>query len=178
MKPSILIVDDEEEIQDVLEYYLRSLNVNILKANDGEDALEILRREDIWVLVTDIKMPRMDGITLGEEVRKFDHDLPIIYITAFNDKENMLNALRIGALDFLNKPFDQEIVVHRVKNAIKVRRARMSEQQLIQTLHDCLGIAYDPAVENMDLDKRFEYLNELTTIVSLQLERVNRKKNG
>jgi DNA-binding response OmpR family regulator len=123
-------------------------------------------------------MPNLDGLALGSQVRTFDRDIPIIYITALDDKENMLKAINIGVLDFIIKPFDQEIVLLRIKNAIKIRRARISEMTLLRTLHEALGIVYDSSIEDMDLDKKFQYMNELTTILGLQFEQKNRKNHG
>lgn len=114
----ILIVDDEEAICTVLEILLEKFQKDLLIAPNGLVALDIIKsNNDIVCVLTDIKMPVMDGLTLVKEVRKLGNDVPFLLYTGYGDKEFMQEALKHGVYDFIIKP-DFEKLELKVSNAI------------------------------------------------------------
>ena len=115
----ILIVDDEEEIRDLLEIYLKSEGYETIKVGDGEEALETLRKdEDIDLIILDIMMPKMDGIEACLKIRE-ERELPIIMLSAKSQDEDKILGLNTGADDYLTKPFNPLELVARVKSQLR-----------------------------------------------------------
>ncbi len=120
VKPRVLIVDDEEDMRILLEAYLRQLDVVIVGAQDGEEALKKIKEQPPHLILTDIKMPRLNGCELIEAVRSNAgiESIPIVVITANNEMEMREKVLRLGADDFIKKPIDLSEFTPRVKRFI------------------------------------------------------------
>ncbi|MGL5330729.1 MAG: response regulator transcription factor [Peptostreptococcaceae bacterium] len=114
---NILVVDDEKEIVDLIDLYLRK-NYNIIKAYDGKDGLTKINSNKIDLAIVDIMMPNMDGYTLIENIRK-DKEIPIIIISAKTQSYDKIIGLDIGADDYITKPFDPLELVARVKSQLR-----------------------------------------------------------
>ena len=129
MRPdgTILIVDDEANMRRVLRALLRRDGYAILEAADGGAALAVLDDGKIDVAVTDLKMPRMNGLEFLEEARKRDRGLPVILLTAHGTVGSAVEALKQGAFDYLTKPFDPEEVRQVVAKAMRTRALDASE---------------------------------------------------
>ncbi len=133
-KPKILIVDDEEEIRDMLSRHFRFLGYLVDTAEDGVAALKIMRKERTEVVISDIKMPNMNGIELLDEIRRGFPMTHVIIITGYVTLENLLAAMRRGADTCIFKPFnDMTELEEAVDNA--VANLRMWKQKL-KTLID------------------------------------------
>ncbi|MFT5523657.1 MAG: two-component system chemotaxis response regulator CheY [Pirellulaceae bacterium] len=104
---NVLVVDDVELTRMMLVKGLKDIGVkSILEAEDGVDALRIFKQNDIDVIFSDWKMPRMDGIELAKKIRELTDDCPVIMITAESTKGSVIDAIRAGVSDYLIKPFD------------------------------------------------------------------------
>ena len=103
IKPTILIVDDEEKTRKVLSIGLND-KYKILLAKNGNDAVKLLNNNNIHLLLTDLKMPNMSGIDLLKYVQKNHKSIPVVIITAFGSVENAVEAMKMGALDYMLKP--------------------------------------------------------------------------
>jgi YesN/AraC family two-component response regulator len=103
-------------------------------ASDGRQALEIVNRQQVTAIVSDINMPKMDGLQLLKEIRNLGLDTPFVFVSAYGDKENYLEALRLGATDFIEKPFDNTELLRSVKDAINLGRALESIENELQGL--------------------------------------------
>lgn len=115
----ILIVDDEKEIRDLVEIYLKSEGYNTIKASDGEEALEIIERDrDIDLIVLDIMMPNISGIEVCLKIRE-ERELPIIMLSAKSEDMDKILGLNMGADDYLTKPFNPLELVARVKSQLR-----------------------------------------------------------
>ena len=115
----ILIVDDEKEIRDLIEIYLKSEGYETVKAGDGEEALEALREDkDIDLIILDIMMPKMDGIEACLKIRE-ERELPIIMLSAKSQDEDKILGLNTGADDYLTKPFNPLELLARVKSQLR-----------------------------------------------------------
>ena len=126
MTKTILIVDDEIEIVELIELYLSKENLHILKAFDGEEALRILQTETVDLLIADIMMPKLDVYSLVKNIRK-DKMIPIIMISAKSEGYDKILGLDLGADDYITKPFDPLELVARVQAQLR-RHYRFNEQ--------------------------------------------------
>ncbi len=116
---NVLVVDDEKEIRDAIEIYLRSIeNINIIKAADGLDALDILENNEIHVIILDIMMPKLDGIRTCMKIRE-KNNIPIIMLSAKNEDTDKILGLNIGADDYVAKPFNPLELVARVNSQLR-----------------------------------------------------------
>ena len=119
---TILIVDDEKNYPPVLSAVLEEEGFETLTAFSGREALEILKNSDVDLVLTDMKMPFMDGIELLEHIKEKDHDLPVIMMTAYGTVEKAVLAMQKGADNYILKPFDNERLVLYVNKAIAMYR--------------------------------------------------------
>lgn len=115
---TILIVDDEKDIVSALEIYLRPEGYEILKAYDGKEALNVLEREQVDLVLMDIMMPNMDGIVSTSKIRETSN-VPIIFLTAKSEDADMILGLNIGADDYITKPFNPAEVIARVRSQLR-----------------------------------------------------------
>jgi DNA-binding NtrC family response regulator len=127
---TILIVDDEPSIRNGLKASLRNPNYRVLTAADGLAALTIMKKESVDLLVADIKMPKMDGLTLQEEVRKQNPKQLVILLTAYGSVEAAVDAMRRGAYDFLTKPVLLNKFEMVVARALETKALEDENQQL------------------------------------------------
>ena len=101
---TILVCDDDKEIVEAIEIYLQQEGYNILKAYDGEEALEILKENEVHLLIMDVMMPRLDGIRATLKIRE-ESSIPIIILSAKTEDADKILGLNIGADDYVEKPF-------------------------------------------------------------------------
>lgn len=111
---NILVVDDDKEIVSAIEIYLIKEGYNVLKAYDGNECLNILKNNDIHLIILDIMMPNKDGIETLSELRK-DYNIPVIMLSAKSEDTDKITGLNIGADDYLTKPFNHLELIARVK---------------------------------------------------------------
>lgn len=115
---SILVCDDDKEIVDAIEIYLQQEGYCILKAYDGEQALQILKEREVHLLIIDVMMPRLDGICATLKIRE-DSSIPIIILSAKSEDADKILGLNIGADDYVTKPFNPLELVARVKSQLR-----------------------------------------------------------
>lgn len=115
---NILVCDDDREIVDAIEIYLSQDSYKIYKAYDGEQAIQILDKEDIHLLIMDIMMPRLDGIRATLKIREYS-SIPIIILSAKSEDTDKILGLNIGADDYICKPFNPLELVARVKSNLR-----------------------------------------------------------
>src|SRR5437867_11028333 len=117
-----LVVDDEAPIRQLLTTHLESLGCKVLEARDGQTALESIRTEPVDLIFTDVSMPRMTGLQLMQAVRMMCPETAVVVISGYATVEDTVEALRLGALDFIHKPFDQEDVSRAVERYLRLSR--------------------------------------------------------
>ncbi len=115
---NILIVEDDKEIRDGIEIFLRSQNYNVFKAADGIEGLEVIERETIHLAIVDIMMPRMDGVTMTMKLRQ-THEFPVIMLSAKSEETDKVIGLNIGADDYVTKPFTPLELMARVNSQLR-----------------------------------------------------------
>jgi DNA-binding response OmpR family regulator len=114
----VLVVDDDDEIRDAIEIYLKNEGVKVLKAKDGVDALTLIEEDEIHLILMDIMMPRMDGIKATFKIRE-NKNIPIIMLSAKSEDTDKILGLNIGADDYITKPFNPMELVARVKSQLR-----------------------------------------------------------
>ena len=127
----ILVCDDEKEIVEAIEIYLTQEGYDVLKAYDGIEAMEILEKKEVNLLIIDVMMPRLDGIRATLKIRE-KNSLPIIILSAKSEDSDKILGLNIGADDYLTKPFNPLELVARVKSQLRRYTqlgSRVTEQQ-------------------------------------------------
>lgn len=133
---TILVCDDDREIVDAIEIYLTQEGYQVLKAYDGVQAVEMLEKQDVQLLIIDIMMPRLDGIRATLKIREYS-SIPIIILSAKSEDADKILGLNIGADDYVTKPFNPLELVARVKSQIrrytKLGTAAGEEQNVFQT---------------------------------------------
>ena len=115
---NILICDDQPDIVNALKIYLAPEGYRLFEAFTGKQAIDLCRKEDIHLILLDIMMPEMDGITATAEIRRFSN-APIIFLTAKSETEDMVLGLNIGADDYITKPFNPLEVLARVRSQLR-----------------------------------------------------------
>ncbi len=127
-KSKILLVEDDPNFGKVLKNYLELNDYIVELARDGILGLAAFRREKYDLCILDVMMPNLDGFSLAEEIRNIDLDVPLFFLTAKNMKDDILNGYRLGADDYILKPFDSEILLSKIKAILK-RNAEAAEKQ-------------------------------------------------
>ncbi len=136
MSPAkILLVDDDEGLRKVIEFNLEQEGYEVVTASNGKDALKLYAEHSPDLVITDIKMPDMDGIELLGEIRRRDIEKLVVVVTAFGAVETAIEAMKLGAYDYITKPFNRDELKLVVRKALEVQklrsRTRMLEAELI-----------------------------------------------
>ena len=155
---NVLIVDDEQGIRDVIREYCNVEDYNTYESENGMNALKILERNDIDIIILDIMMPKMDGYTTLKEIRK-NYNIPVIMLSARSEEYDKLLSFELGVDDYLTKPFSPKELIARIK-AIMGRKDKISNKYVYKKLEvDYLG--HKAMVDNKELKltpKEYELL--------------------
>ena len=115
----ILLAEDDSNLGNLLKNYLTAKSYETTLFTDGKQALETFSAEYFNLCILDIMMPEMDGLTLAREIRKADPEMPVIFLTARSQKEDILEGFRSGADDYITKPFSMEELLYRIQAILK-----------------------------------------------------------
>jgi two-component system response regulator AtoC len=126
----VLVVDDERKMRRVLQMMLEQMELESLPAESGEEALEIFAAQKVDLVITDLHMPGMGGMECFKRLRALDAELPVIVLTAYGTIETAVEAMKLGAFDFILKPFDVEVVESAVRNALQFQTYRTENRYL------------------------------------------------
>lgn len=122
----VLIVDDEEAIREILVLQAESMDLDYIEAEDGKEALDTLRSQEFDVIISDIMMPHLTGVELLQVLREEGRDIPVILVTGQAGVDATVQALRLGAFDYLEKPFNIDEIERLLFEAIKLNRQNKS----------------------------------------------------
>src|SRR5580765_675686 len=136
MSSSILVVDDEDVMRDVLQSLLTQAGHKVTLAQDGAEGLALARRHGFDAAVVDVMLPDMGGIDVLEELKKIDAELVVLMITAYASVETAITAMKKGAFDYVTKPFKHEEVLHILRNGLHQRQLQDENRQLRTALRD------------------------------------------
>ena len=123
----ILLVEDDPNFGTVLKDYLSLNEYNVTLAKDGIEGLIMFKNNDYDIIILDVMMPRKDGFSLAKDIRDKNKEIPIVFLTAKTLKEDVLKGYQVGADDYLNKPFDSEVLLYKI-NAILQRKKTETEE--------------------------------------------------
>ncbi|SCK03922.1 Sensory transduction protein regX3 [uncultured Clostridium sp.] len=118
VKNNVLVVDDDKEIVDAIDIYLRNEGINVIKAYDGIQAIEALMENEVHLILMDIMMPKMDGLRTTMKIRE-EKNIPIILISAKSEDTDKILGLNMGADDYITKPFNPLEMIARVKSQLR-----------------------------------------------------------
>ncbi|WP_017212024.1 response regulator transcription factor [Clostridium beijerinckii] len=174
-KKSILVVDDEKDIRDVIEIYLINEGFEVVTACDGLEALEKLKNEAIDLIILDIMMPKLDGIRTCLKIRE-EKKMPIIMLSAKSEDSDKILGLNIGADDYVVKPFNPLELVARVKSQIR-RTTSFNEPREENDDEICIdGLVINTATREVFVDDKFVRLTprefEILKVLAINIGRV------
>ncbi len=128
----ILLVEDDQNFGDVLRSYLEMHEYDVTLATDGAQGLESYKQGEFDLCIFDVMMPKKDGFTLAKEIREQDQDMPIIFLTAKTMKNDVLEGFKIGADDYITKPFNSEELLYRIQAILKRSQAKADPREEIK----------------------------------------------
>ncbi len=124
----ILLVEDDPNFGTVLKDYLALNDYNVTHAKDGIEGLIMFKNAEYDLCILDVMMPRKDGFSLAQDIRVTNKEVPIIFLTAKTLKEDVLRGYQVGADDYLNKPFDSEVLLHKIKAILQRKENEKSSE--------------------------------------------------
>ncbi|WP_294187715.1 response regulator transcription factor [uncultured Clostridium sp.] len=160
-KERILIVDDEKEIRDLIDIYLKGENYETLKAENGEEALKLLEENDVDLIILDIMMPKVNGIEACLKIRE-QREMPIIMLSAKSEDMDKILGLNTGADDYLTKPFNPLELVARVKSQLRryKRFNRLTSQLEMENKQENI-LEIDELIVNLETHEIFKEGKEI-----------------
>ena len=147
----VLIVEEDKEIREGVEIYLRSQGYEVYQAADGVEGLEIINREVIHLAIVDIMMPRMDGITMTMQLRK-DYDFPVIMLSAKSEEMDKIMGLNIGADDYVTKPFTPMELLARVNSQLRRYKMFLNKLEQKENVHVIGGLEINEDTVEVTVD--------------------------
>jgi DNA-binding NtrC family response regulator len=138
--PRILIAEDEEPLRRLIGMLLANAGYRITLVGDGEEARDKLKAGSFDLVITDLNMPRVDGMTLVRDIQDEQPDLPVIVITAFGTIESAVEALQAGAIDYITKPFEEEKLKLAIEKGLKIQRLLAENRQLRRKVESQWGL--------------------------------------
>lgn len=131
-KYKILLCEDDQNLGMVLKNYLELNDYTVTLERDGRLGLAAFQREKFDICLLDVMMPNMDGFTLGEEIRDVDPDMPLFFLSAKTMKDDIIQGYKLGADDYITKPFDSEVLLLKIKAILKRNEESVRENENIE----------------------------------------------
>ncbi|NOY65178.1 MAG: response regulator [Nitrospirae bacterium] len=161
----ILVIDDDEIAKDVVVSLLMKEGFSVTSARDGLEGIKEIRTKDFDLIITDLKMPGADGIEVLKEAKRLKRNVLVVIITAYGTLENAIEAIRLGAYDYITKPFKLQELLILVENAMKKHELMKENEELREHLKS--------TYRDMEMIKALGRITEPTLKVSI-LERIAR----
>ena len=155
----ILIVEDDKDIREGVEIYLKSQGYEVFQAGDGIEGLQVLEREEIHLAIVDVMMPRMDGFEMVRQIKLKSPGIPVLFLTARTALADVLHGFEIGANDYIRKPFQIAELVARIKVLLK-HAGTSAEDSVI----DIAGCRFDFAAQRLttgDTDRELSHIEAI-----------------
>lgn len=166
-----LIVEDDQRMRELLEELLSREGYNVEKAGDGGNAFDALQRKAFDIVITDLRMPDADGISILQKTKELYPDTLVIVITAYGTVESAIEAMKLGAYDYIQKPFDPERLMLTIKKAVDYRRLARENLRLSTQLETCMAeelIGTNPGM--IEVRRLIEKIAPLDTTVVIEGE--------
>ena len=163
-KLTVLVVDDDQDIRDGIEIYLKNEGYAVIKAADGVEALKMLSEQEVHLIILDIMMPNMDGITATFKIRA-ERNIPILMLSAKAEQSDKIHGLSVGADDYITKPFHPLELMARVKSQLRRYVDLGTYQEPVQVE----GLTLDAAAREVRVD------GEAENIVAVHIRKIREK---
>jgi len=167
-KPKILLCEDDTNLGMVLKNYLELNDYDVTLERDGRLGLAAFQREKYDICLLDVMMPNMDGFTLGEEIRDVNPDVPLFFLSAKTMKDDIIQGYKLGADDYITKPFDSEVLLHKIKAILK-RNEEMHKEE-VNAEFDLGKYHFNPRLRELTINGKVQVLspkeNELLKMLS------------
>jgi DNA-binding response OmpR family regulator len=168
IKPQILLCEDDTNLGMVLKNYLELNDYNVTLERDGKLGLAAFQREKFDLCLLDVMMPNMDGFTLAEEIRDVNPDVPLFFLSAKTMKDDIIQGYKLGADDYITKPFDSEVLLHKIKAILK--RNEELHREEVNAEFDLGKYHFNPRLRELIIDGKTQTLspkeNELLKMLS------------
>ncbi len=168
VKPKILLCEDDTNLGMVLKNYLELNDYEVTLERDGRLGLAAFQREKYDICLLDVMMPNMDGFTVAEEIRDINPDVPLFFLSAKTMKDDIIQGYKLGADDYITKPFDSEVLLHKIKAILK-RNEEMHREE-VNAEFDLGGYHFNPRLRELTVNGKVQTLspkeNELLKMLS------------
>jgi DNA-binding response OmpR family regulator len=155
-KPCIFLVEDDLSFGAVLKSYLEINDFEVDWVDDGQHALNQFKKASFDICILDVMLPNVDGFTIATEIRKINSGIPILFLTAKNLREDVLKGYRIGADDYITKPFDTEVLIFKLKAILKRQTGIQSKESDFYQIGSYL---FDFKLRTIDHDNKKQKLS-------------------
>lgn len=167
-KPKILLCEDDPNLGMVLKNYLELNDYDVILERDGRLGLAVFQREKFDLCLLDVMMPHMDGFTLAEEVRNINPDVPLFFLSAKTMKDDIIQGYKLGADDYITKPFDSEVLLLKIRAILKRNEELNRESANME--YDLGKYHFNPRLRELSLNGKTQTLspkeNELLKMLS------------
>jgi len=157
VKPQILLCEDDTNLGMVLKNYLELNDYNVTLERDGKLGLAAFQREKFDLCLLDVMMPNMDGFTLAEEIRDVNPDVPLFFLSAKTMKDDIIQGYKLGADDYITKPFDSEVLLHKIKAILK--RNEELHREEVNAEYDLGKYHFNPRLRELIIDGKTQTLS-------------------
>src|SRR5215204_2194705 len=156
-KPKILLCEDDQNLGTVLKNYLELNDYEVTLERDGRLGLAAFQREKFDICLLDVMMPNMDGFTLAEEIRDVDPDIPLFFLSAKTMKEDVIQGYKLGADDYITKPFDSEVLLLKIRAILK-RNEEMHREEA-NAEFDMGNYHFNPRLRELTINNNVQTLS-------------------
>lgn len=156
-KAKILLCEDDQNLGMVLKNYLELNDYDVILERDGRLGLAAFQREKFDLCLLDVMMPNMDGFTLAEEIRDINPDVPLFFLSAKTMKDDILQGYKLGADDYITKPFDSEVLLHKIKAILK-RNEELHKEEANQEF-DLGSYHFNPRLRELTVNGKTQTLS-------------------
>jgi DNA-binding response OmpR family regulator len=156
-QPAILLCEDDTNLGMVLKNYLELNDYDVTLERDGKLGLAAFQREKFDICLLDVMMPNMDGFTLAEEIRDINPDVPLFFLSAKTMKDDIIQGYKLGADDYITKPFDSEVLLMKIKAILK-RNEEMHREE-VNAEFDMGRYHFNPRLRELTIDGKIQVLS-------------------
>jgi two-component system, OmpR family, response regulator len=156
-KPKVLLCEDDTNLGMVLKNYLELHDFDVVLERDGRLGLAAFQREKFEICLLDVMMPNMDGFKLAEEIRDVDPDMPLFFISAKTMKEDIIQGYKLGADDYITKPFDSDVLLHKIRAILK--RNEELNRETTNAEYDLGKYHFNPRLRQLGADGKVQTLS-------------------
>jgi DNA-binding response OmpR family regulator len=156
-KPKVLLCEDDPNLGMVLKNYLELNDYDVTLERDGRLGLAAFQREKFDICLLDVMMPNMDGFTVAEEIRDINPDVPLFFLSAKTMKDDIIQGYKLGADDYITKPFDSEVLLHKIKAILK-RNEELHKEEANQEF-DLGSYHFNPRLRELSVNGKVQTLS-------------------